>query len=136
MKSYNLFMASQHPNPCGANVQSLTLMAKIDPMKVFCKFEVGGMCLNSACQDEHLRIVPLNKELALQSAESFVPVFTKLLPKSVVETTVRKSKAAIIRGENDVEKIVQKLVMELCDRVKMLPFSKLFPSFGRTLPTQ
>lgn len=126
--SYKLRVALQHP---GANVLSLTWMTGLNPMKVFCRFEVGGRCSNPACTSLHLRFGPGDKEHAMRTADGLVSLFDKLLPD--VGEAVTRAKGEIAGG-GDGERIVRELMVELCGRAGKVPMSGRFPEFGLALP--
>lgn len=57
----------------GPLLRSLSYSNKIDPMKVMCKFDLTGVCVDPKCSAQHIRDVSMSKEAVVRDLVSFAP---------------------------------------------------------------
>ena len=54
-------------------LQSLSHSNRIDPNKIMCRFELGGICNNASCGGQHLKDIGLNKEGLIEDLVCYAP---------------------------------------------------------------
>lgn len=55
------------------SLQSLTHSNKIDPNKIMCRYELGGVCKNASCAGQHFKDITFNKEELVQDLVCYAP---------------------------------------------------------------
>ena len=54
-------------------LQSLSHSNKIDPNRIMCRFELGGICNDPSCTGQHFKDITLNKEELIQDLVCYAP---------------------------------------------------------------
>ena len=54
-------------------LHSLSHSNRIDPNRIMCRFELGGICNNTSCTGQHFKDIRLNKEELIEDLVSYAP---------------------------------------------------------------
>ena len=82
-------------------LHSLSHSNKINPNRIMCRFELGGICNDPSCTGQHFRDIRLNKEELIQDLVSYAPQ----LAGCTVSTSDSENSAELhVQGETETAK--------------------------------